>query len=469
MEPGDAFAEAYDRLSAESPVSGELQKWSSDPGRDAAFADARDQIKNTGMVDAATIAAAAPVQLLGILSALDKALQRGTPMSFATDPLSMTLRGQFLRTGRFNSTTEGAVLPRYVEAGRPRATSAALDEVFHTIRVSTSTWRRCTQINLHATTLQRFDITVAAGGLVPVAQIPFAAPGEIKLAHETTAAGVDIYTCTPDPTLERRVKKAMEAFRDSGAQIALVPEATLDDAILASWQATCAPGGPDWVLVGTGNVTGTHPGVSAPTPGVVTASGVTLGPNRAVLLDGRSGTVIAVQDKRHGFTILPDYRASYGLGTAPEVILDEGMIQGKKLTVIESRAGRVAILVCEDLDHLTQDGAMLRELGVSLVLAPIVAPPIIAYRWQHQASNSLAKDIGSTVITINSLALGRDEEQEDPKTGDKVKVPATTLMVVTPIANEYTTDLDAVSNPLRRSQGPVTDALSVRTSNLRTP
>jgi len=469
MEPGDAFAEAYDRLSAENPVSGELQKWSNDVSMTTAHRDARDQITRTGQVDPAIIAAADPVQLLGILSALDWTLQRGTPVSFATDPLAMKLRGQFLRTGKFNSTPDGAVLPRYVEAGRPRATAEALDEVFHTVRVSASTWRRCTQVNLLATTDQRYDVTVPADGLVTVAQIPFAAPGEIKMAHETTAAGVDIYTCTPNTALAGRVTKTLEAFRNSGANIALVPEATLTDSILAEWQAACSPGGPDWILVGTGNVSGAHPGASAPAPGVVTASGITLGPNRAVLLDGRTGDVIAAQDKRHGFTILPEYRASYGLGSAPEVILDEGMIQGKKLTVIESRVGRVAILVCEDLDHLTQDGAMLRELGVSLVLTPLVAPPIVAYRWQHQASNSLAKDIGSTVITINSLALGRDEEHVDLTTGATEKVPATTLMVVAPVANEYTTDVDSVCNPLRGSQGPVTDALTVRKSTIQTP
>ncbi len=469
MDPGDAFAVAYDRLSVESPVAGELQKWTFEPDRSSSFTDTWDQIMRTGQVDAAAIASATPVRLLGILSALDKALQRGTPMSFATDRLSMTLRGRFLRTGKFNSTIEGAVLPRYVEAGRPRATSTTLDEVFHTVRVSAHTWRRCTQINLHATTHQCYDVTAPADGVVPIAQIPFAAPGEIELAHQMTATGVDVYVCAPKQALERRAGRGMAAFRGSGARIALVPEATLNDNILAAWQAACSPGGPDWVLVGTGNVTGPHPGASAPTPGVLTASGTALGPNRAVLLDGRTGTVIAVQDKRHGFTIVPDHRASFGLSSAPEVVLGEGMIQGKKLTVIESRVGRVAILVCEDLDHLTQDGAMLRELGVSLVLAPVVAPPIVAYRWQHLASNSLAKDVGSTVITVNSLALGRDEERDDPNTGTKVTAPATTLMVVAPITNAYTTELVAVSNPLRDSQGPVTDALEVRTSSLRTP
>jgi predicted amidohydrolase len=379
------------------------------------------------------------------------------------------VRSQFLRTGKFNATSDGAVLPRYVEAGRPRATAEALDEVFHTVRVSASTWLRSTQINLLAPTNQRHDVTVPADGVVKVAQIPFAAPGEIRMAHDTTVAGVDVYTSTPDAALEGRVAKAMKAIRNSNAQIALVPEATLTDAILTKWQAACSPGGPDWILVGTGNLTGVHPGASAPAPVVVTKAGLTVGPNRAVLLDGRTGHVIAAQDKRHGFTILPDFRAAYGMGSAPEAILDEAMIQGKKLTVIESRIGRVAILVCEDLDHLTQDGAMLRELGVSLVLAPIVAPPIVAYRWQHQASNSLAKDIGSTVITFNSVALGRDEEQVDPSTGATMKKPATTLMVVAPVPNEYRTDVQAVLNPLRGTQGPKTDAVTVRASNLKTP
>jgi len=469
MEPGDAFAKVYDRLAASRPVSGELQQWSKDSAMTAARDGALSELRSTGELDLATISSATEVQLLGILKALDHTLQRGTPAFAATDPLAMRLRGQFQRTGRFNSTTDGAVLPRYVEAGRPRATAEALDEVFRNVRVSEDSWRRCTQVNLYAPGNERYDVTVPVGGIVPVGQIPFAAPGDIKLAHDTTEAGINVYICTPDAGLVGRVAKAMAAFRAAGSQIALVPEATLTDETLAAWRAACAPGGPEWVLVGTGDVTGPHPGASAPAVGLTTAGGITLGPNRAVLLDGRTGDIIAVQDKRYGFSILPDYRAAYGLGSAAEPTLDEGMIQGKKLTVIESRAGRVAILVCEDLDHMTQDGAMLREFGVSLVLVPIIAPPIIAYRWQHQASMSLAKDIGSTVITFNSLALGRDEEREDPKSKKRYKVPASTLLRVAPVANEYKTVADPISNPKRGKQGPVTDALAVRETHLQTP
>ena len=469
MDPGDAFAEAYDRLAAHSPVSGELQTWSADGAMETARRETVDQLRATGALDLADVQSASEVQLLGILSGLDAMITRGSPVAVMSDPFATQLRSRFLRTGRFNSTTSGAVLPRYVEAGRPRATAEALDEVFHTVRVSESTWRRCIQINLLSPDLQRHDISVPAGGQVSVGQVPLAAPGDIKMTYETTANGVDVYTSAPDPVLKTRVDRAMAGLRAAASRLALVPEATLTEEILVEWQQRCAPGGPDWVLVGSGDVSGAHPGASAPSPGLTTASGATLGPNRAVLLDGRTGEIIAVQDKRHGFTILPDLQASYGLGTAPSVTLDEGMIQGKKLTVIESRVGRVAILVCEDLDHLTQDGAMLRELGVSLVLTPIVAPPIVAFRWQHLASNALAKDIGSSVVTFNSLALGRDEEQEDPKTGKKVKVPASTLLMVTPIANEYRTDVVSVSNPGRATQGPAGDALSVRRGQLTTP
>jgi hypothetical protein len=264
-----------------------------------------------------------------------------------------------------------AVGPGQVQRRRERLVVVPLDEVVVAGREGVTDHCRVElQVNLYAPGHERYDVTVPVGGIVPVGQIPFAAPGEIKLAHDTTAAGINVYTCTPDAGLVGRVAKAMAAFRAAGSQIALVPEATLTDEILAIWQAVCAPGGPEWVLVGTGDVTDAHPGASAPPVGLVTAGGITLGPNRAVLLDGRTGDVIAVQDKRYGFTILPDLRASYGLASAPKVTLDEGMIQGKKLTIIESRAGRVAILVCEDLDHITQDGAMLRELGVSLVWRP---------------------------------------------------------------------------------------------------
>ena len=95
--------------------------------------------------------------------------------------------------------------------------------------------------------------------------------------------------------------------------------------------------------------------------------------------------------------------------------------------------------------------------------------PIVAYRWQHQASIALAKDVGCTVVTFNSLALGRTQDEKDATTGVTSKVAANTLMVVAPVANQYTAAVEAVSNSLYGTQGPKTDAVTVRMGTLLAP
>ncbi|QTE30052.1 hypothetical protein [Pengzhenrongella sicca] len=469
MNVGDAFAKAYDLLEAMHPIALQLSVWSEDPVMRAASREASASIQSTGQVRMAALEVASPPALLGILSVLDRVLTRSSPLSTSTEPLHRRLRETFQRTGRFNDSTDGAVLPRYVEGGRPRAMAEGLDEVFKNVRVRKATWDRCTQVNLHAPTMRRFDIVVPASKEISIAALPLAGPGDILMLHDITPEDVNVYLASPGPKIAPRVPQAMRKLRDSGASLGLIPEATLDDGILAAWRAASDVNNPDWVLVGSGPVHGDYPGGSAPNGTYATKTGAILAPNRAVLMHGPTGRVIAVQDKRYGFTILPDIKAAYLLKSAPDQPLGEGIIQGTSLTVIESRVGRVAMLVCEDLDRLAQDGPMLRELGVSLVLVPVIAPPLLAYRWQHQASNALAKDVGSTVITINSLALGRDEIVNDPKTGDDIKQPATTLQVIVPEANSYTTFRDPQGNPRHNVHTDAQDAMTLRNTTIRVP
>ena len=139
---------------------------------------------------------------------------------------------------------------------------------------------------------------------------------------------------------------------------------------------------PHWSLcrgrAGSGAVTGTHPGASAPTTSTATSDGQPLQPNRAVLLHGKTGAIIAVQDKRYGFTILPTIKDDYGLSAAPDVQLDEGIAQGKRLTIVESRLGRVAILICEASGLTPSWQRLLGVAGGGLLIAAGAANLAIA-------------------------------------------------------------------------------------------
>lgn len=181
-----------------------------------------------------------------------------------------------------------------------------------------------------------------------------------------------------------------------------------------------------FVLAGTGPVTdpGACPGQSAPVGVAITSTGGTLSPNRAVLLNGPFAKVLAVQDKRAGFTITPNLLADYGLATAVHESHDEGMEPGSRMTVVESRAGRFAIYVCEDLGREIDLAPQLVELGITHLIVPILATPMEEYRWQQMASSHIAQRAGTTTIVINSATLGRFLGSD----------PARTLLVVEPAA-----------------------------------
>src|SRR4029078_9292946 len=80
---------------------------------------------------------------------------------------------------------------------------------------------------------------------------------------------------------------------------------------------------PHWSLcrgrAGSGAVNGTHPRASAPTTRTATSDGQPLQPNRAVLLHGKTGAIIAVQDKRYGFTTPPTIKKHFRLSAAHDL------------------------------------------------------------------------------------------------------------------------------------------------------
>jgi predicted amidohydrolase len=204
-----------------------------------------------------------------------------------------------------------------------------------------------------------------------------------------------------------RIEATLKALDKSGAHLGVLPELALTDEILELWKDVLLsmprPSGSDleWVLVGSGPIT-------------VNANWAQQ-PNRAVMLHRDTAERIHVQDKCEPFTIddrqLRDWGLTPHLGQGP---LAEWMRDERDRYVLETRVGRLAVLICEDHGRLLTVGAELAAVAPTHLFIPIFAPPILRYRWQEQAAEQFANSTGSVSVVVTSYALASEQPAQAP-------------------------------------------------------
>jgi hypothetical protein len=90
------------------------------------------------------------------------------------------------------------------------------------------------------------------------------------------------------------------------------------------------------------------------------------------------------------------------------------------------------VFVCEDLGRVATLGADAVASAVSLVLAPILATPILVDWWQQRAGAFLVAE-GTAVVVANSVALGREHQVWNGSKLDTIPGrPAVTLLALYP-------------------------------------
>jgi hypothetical protein len=464
MDLGDAFALVYDALEGSRPTAIEMDTWpTTDPCRRT-----RQHVMDTARPDLTLPGALVqealddgPAAMYGLLLAVDLLLSRanGPTAPAQGDRLGFTAWTRRIRHGRYNRMGgTGAVLPRRTTSPRPLGGPESLREAFGILRVSPETWSGTRYIRVP----KELDHSAAASDGLSLAALPMGADSnDIVMASETLATGRRIYTARPSDHVIDHVASATGALAGQGIDVGLIPEITLDADVLRAWQTHLTDGAPTWVLAGTGPIDDpTMPGASSPNGIATTSTGAALLPNRAVLLHGPTGRIVAVQDKQYGFTIAPTYLSAYQLGSAPHEMHSEGMADGRDTTVIESNAGRFGIFVCEDIGRLTSLASTVQELGLTHILVPILATPIQRYRWQERAADHLALYVGTTTIVFNSLTLGRWH----PGT----RRGAYTLLASRPDLTNSATTTSVHRNPHAASMTDHEDALTPRHTRVNT-
>ncbi|MEE4420899.1 hypothetical protein [Streptomyces bugieae] len=347
-----------------------------------------------------------------LLAALDRVLGECHPMQWSDVKALSALKTRYIESGIFNEREkggddQGALLPRWVS---PEQKESVADQFNYVIRVSEEDWKAVDYKHVHSGLENlppgRFDpAAVLVDGLtrsraIPVACAPFAEdPNEIVI----DAVGDVEYALHPGPAAfpVDRMRKTLTNVLRSNAVIGLLPEACLDGKILDTWKVLLRESRGVkspllWLVVGSGPIDDSEPPR-----------------NEAVMLT-REGEELLVQDKRHGYRIDIDTMRKWAMPTSVvqstgsqdgKRFRDEHIYLGSKLSILETTVGRFAILICEDLGRLIDDGTLLQRWGISRVLTPVFDAELTKDRWEMYATLSLRQRIGSYVAVSNSLVV----------------------------------------------------------------
>jgi predicted amidohydrolase len=224
--------------------------------------------------------------------------------------------------------------------------------------------------------------------------------GDLSELHvePRTLGGKPSYAIAPADTeeLRARIGRVLDAFDNADCELGIVPELALTRPLLEHWRQLMIDRAPPpesplrWVLVGTGPLERED----------------AIPPNRAAILCRRTAQVLWHQDKTVGFTLQPGQIEKWGLERLKPGPCDEHITFGRS-RVIESAAGRFAVLVCEDVGRTMTVGPIAGEHGVSVLVSPIFSKEILEWRWEDQAAESHDVEFGCRVIVANSLAVAR--------------------------------------------------------------
>ena len=115
------------------------------------------------------------------------------------------------------------------------------------------------------------------------------------------------------------------------------------------------------------------------------------------------------QSKHHRWSLDESQIHQYHLGGAlhPHVRWWEAMeVPQRSLQLIEVGEGATVIsLVCEDLAQIDHVADMIRSVGPTIVVTPLLDGPQLSSRWSARYASVLADDPGSAVLTLTSYGM----------------------------------------------------------------
>jgi predicted amidohydrolase len=394
LDPADEFCRLYDQFASHLSPNDIDEALARRPESDRvtmAILSHADDMLDASLVDRSSPVGAA-ITMFGIDLALLEVTAEGSSAT-ATSALP-TLDGRLRLTGRLNYATDGVLWAKRATGMRP----GAPDDLHEALRAV---------VRLRLQDLEHIE--------------PFRVPPDDDLDPLVPGRGVVIACVAVSDNLEdfdiietsrpdgpgyrlgaatakypaARVEDLLARLDAHNAQIAVLPEGTLNPDVLERWQQAIRANGKTttalrWIVAGTG------PDETATPP-----------MNRCTILSRRTGDVLEHQGKRTRFTLSDHSIEEYILHDALPVNGDhtEDITCVRKLTIFESDVARLAVAVCEDLDRLHEASSMLLTVGPTHVVAPIFAREIRRSDWETTDADRLAWYAGSAVVVANSLAV----------------------------------------------------------------
>ena len=333
---------------------------------------------------------------------LDAALAHANPLFGGAPPPALAEYAlRYAEAGRLDSgALPGARLPRFARPGRRGQLPDDLADAFGSVvRVRAADWDACEHVALPVRA--RLTRREREAGLRVATAPLIREPDELRWEVEERA-GLRFYRIHPadrEPTCAR-IERVIAAWNAKGVAIGVAPELCLSPALLECWQTALsqrAAGRLRLVVAGSGNLDGSSPPA-----------------NEAVLLDGRTGEVLARQRKVHPFNFSQHDLELWGLADRLSGPIDEDLSRGDRVCVVEAGGARLAILVCEDLARLHRFAAALHAHGVSLILVPVFARPTKDRRWERARAELYSDAVGSSVVVANSLVIAEIQRTPMP-------------------------------------------------------
>jgi predicted amidohydrolase len=417
-DPAALFMELYDQLSDDVFLADDPVKWDNEDAWVTLHAmRVYEHILTHGEADPSQVERIVKEGddrgIFTVLRGIDWALALINPFDDTFEHGNLEwLAKRYAETGQLNNgpEAEGALLPRGTYPGRPRGTSRkAL--YFRVHRVSRQSWAKINPKTLpNVCQPPKFR----AGQYIPVGCAPLLETfDDVRLEVQERYKTL-FFRIGPagSQSLRKRISRVIRKLDDSDAAIGIIPESTLTDDLLNHWKEeavrTATLDKPlRWLLVGTGPLGKNNPPV-----------------NRAVLLDRWTGREILSQDKLTSFILTADQVRDWKLPGEPITEpAAEDITRGSAVTVLETALGRLAVVICEDLNQSIEWDRELFECGFTHLFVPIFSKPIMHFRWEQQGVERQITNSGAWLVVANSLviqnALGpqpeEDKKQEDKK------------------------------------------------------
>jgi len=117
------------------------------------------------------------------------------------------------------------------------------------------------------------------------------------------------------------------------------------------------------------------------------------------------------QDKHHRWSLDEAQIEQYHLGGAlhPHIRWWEAMdVPRRSIQFLERSDGAVlASIICEDLAQIDEVAEVIRSVGPTIVVTPLLDGPQLSSRWAARYASVLADDPGSAVLTLTSYGMAR--------------------------------------------------------------